>query len=70
MGLSFNLQCQGKPCNEDVWLILHHTFTHWVTITNFMRLLPFPRSRIYLGTISGWFGIALSPHYFAEGIDG
>jgi hypothetical protein len=33
--------------------------THWVTITHFMGSLPIPRFRIYLGTSSAWFGLAL-----------
>ena len=36
--------------------------THWVTVTNFMGLLPFPRSRIYLGTRTLWLGDVILFH--------
>jgi hypothetical protein len=32
--------------------------TPWVAATNFMGLLPIPRSRAYLGATSAWFGAA------------
>ena len=35
--------------------------THWVTTTNFMGLLPIPRSRAYLGATSAGFGWGGTP---------
>jgi hypothetical protein len=41
---------------DQVGLAPSPVLTHWVTTTNFMGLLPIPRSRAYLGATSAWFG--------------
>jgi len=36
-----------------------YAITHWITLTNFIGFLLFPRLRIYLGTRIDWLGNSL-----------